>query len=148
MALKAQQSFIEVFNNTVSPGAYAEIEEVNNITGPDGKAKLIDTTHLRSTGKEYLQGIPDFGQIALDLNFTGATQQIFLRNMYSSQSPAKPFRLRIPDDVTAFHHVFTFNAICTSWALDLKTDDKAGLKINLQISGGVTYEPPGASPLL
>lgn len=147
MALKAQQSYIEVLDDTLgSPGTFTEIEEVNNITGPDGKAKLIDTTHLRSAGKEYLQGIADFGQISLDMNFTGEPEQMFLRDMYSSQSPAKQFRIRIPDDVTAFHHVFYFNAIVTSWNLDLKTDDKAGLKCTLQVSGGVTYTAPGASP--
>lgn len=149
MALKAQQSFIEVLDDSLgSPGTWSEIEEVNNIAGPDGKAKLIDTTHLRSTGKEYLQGIADFGQISLDLNYTGEPEQMFLRDMYSSQSPQKPFRIRVPDDVSAEHHVFFFEAIVTSWNLDLKTDDKAGLKITLQVSGGVTYQAPGDSPHL
>lgn len=149
MALKAQQSFIEVLDDTLgSPGTFSEVEEVNNITGPDGKAKLIDTTHLRSTGKEYLQGIADFGQISLDCNFTGEPEQMFLRDMYSSQSPAKAFRIRVPDDASNYHHVFTFNAIVTSWNLDLKTDDKAGLKVTLQVSGGVTYAAPGSSGLL
>lgn len=149
MALKAQQSFIEVLDDTLgSPGTYSEIEEVNNITGPDGKAKLIDTTHLRSTGKEYLQGIADFGQISLDMNFTGEPEQMFLRDMYSSQSPQKAFRIRVPDDQSVNHHVFNFEAIVTSWNLDLKTDDKAGLKVTLQVSGGVTYVAPGSSPIL
>lgn len=139
MALKAQQSYIQVDNVGLQ-----EIEEVNNITGPDGKAKLIDTTHLRSTGKEYLQGLADFGQISLDMNFKGATQQMFLRTMYATQSDAKTFRIKVPDG--ASYHVFTFLAIVTSWNLDLKTDDKVGLKATLQVTGGVTYTAPNTSP--
>lgn len=139
-ALKAQQSYIQVD----IAGTMTEIEDVNNITGPDGKAKLIDITHLRSTGKEYLQGLADFGQISLDMNFTGKTAQMFLRSMYASQSDARTFRLRVPDG--AQYHVFTFAAIVTSWTQDLKTDDKAGLKATIQVTGGVTYTAPGQSP--
>ncbi len=144
MALHAQQSRILVASGDGGSPVLQEIEEVNNITGPDGKAKLIDTTHLRSTGKEYLPGIADFGQISLDMNFTGKRNQIFLRNMYATQSDAKTFRILVPDG--AGFHAFTFSAIVTSWNLDLKTDDKAGLKATLQVTGGVVYTPPSASP--
>jgi hypothetical protein len=144
MALKAQQSYIEVMG---ADNQLHEIEEVNNITGPDGKAKLIDTTHLRSTGKEYLQGIADFGQVSLDMNFTGDTYQMYLRSLYANQSAKKMFRLRIPDDAGGYH-VFTFDAVVTSWNLDLKTDDKAGLKATIQVTGGVDYSAPLASPNL
>lgn len=149
MALKAQQSRILV--ETGGSPTLVEIEEVNNITGPDGKAKLIDTTHLRSTGKEYLRGIADFGQISLDMNFTdNAPGQIFLRDMYITQlgptAEPKHFRIMVPASDGSSFHVFDFLAICTSWNLDLKTDDKAGLKATIQVTGAVDYTPPGQSP--
>jgi len=144
MALKAQQSYLQVYHTNM----LKEIEEVNNITGPDGKSKLIETTHLRSTGKEYLSGIADMGSINLDCNFTGGTEQMFLRTMFATQAAAVVFRLKVPDSTATQYHVFTFNAIVTAWALDLKTDDKAGLKITVQVSGGVVYSAPGASPSL
>lgn len=142
MALKAQQSIISVLVG----GALHDIEEVVNITGPDGKAKLIDTTHLKSTGKEYLQGLADWGALSCDCNFTGETYQMFVRTMYATQAPATTFRVKIPDETGAAYHVFTFEGIVTSWNLDVKTDDKVGLKIALQVSGAVDYAPPGGSP--
>lgn len=141
MALKAQQSTISVLVG----GVLHEVEEVNNISGPDGKAKLIETTHLKSVGKEYLSGLADWGQISLDCNFASSnTYQMALRTMYATQAPATTFRIKVPDG--ANYHVFTFQAVVMSWSIDLKTDDKAGLKITLQVSGGVTYSAPGASP--
>jgi predicted secreted protein len=142
MALKAQQSIISV----LVAGVLHDIEEVVNITGPDGKAKLIDTTHLKSTGKEYLQGLADWGAISMDCNFTGETYQMYLRTMYATQAPANTFRVKIPDDTSGEFHVFTFEGIVTSWNLDVKTDDKVDLKISLQVSGSVDYAPPGGSP--
>ena len=133
MALKAQQSVIQV-----NDSGYKAIEEVVNITGPDGKAKLIDTTNLGSTGKEYLQGIADFGQISLDCNFTGGTEQMFLRTQYSTQAALIGYKILVPDG-TGLNHTFSFNAIVSAWNLDLKTDDKVGLKVTLQVSGSVTY---------
>lgn len=146
MALKTQQSHIVTLDDSVSPNVWKELEEVNNITGPDGKAKLIDVTHLRSTGKEYLQGIPDFGQVSLDCNFTGGYVQTLLRTRYATQAVKKKFRIHVPDDVTAYFHTWEFTAIVTSWNLDIKVDDKTGLKIMIQVVGGVTYYPPSSSP--
>lgn len=143
MAIKSQQSTIRMLVS----GILQEIEEVTNITGPDGKAKLIETTYLKSTGKEYLQGLADWGAISLDCNFTGGTYQMKLRDMYATQAVATTFRIKVPDSVSGYH-VWTFSAIVTSWNIDLKTDDKADLKVTLQVSGAVVYSPPLASPLL
>lgn len=36
---------------------------VRSISGPNGEKPEIDVTELASTGKEYLGGIPDYGQV-------------------------------------------------------------------------------------
>lgn len=140
MALKAQQSFIEM-GDGASPEAFAEVEECSSITGPDGSANLINTTHLRSTGKEYLPGLADFGKISLACNFTGATQQMLLRTKYATQADPVNYKLQIPDGEGGFH-IFAFAAIVSAWSLSLPTDDKVGLSVTLQISGAVAYTAP------
>lgn len=146
MALKTQLSFFRTQDERTSPHRYKACEEVNSISGPDGKAKLIDVTHLQSTGKEYLQGIPDFGQVTLECNFIAGDIQLLLRERYATQATKKSCRIEIPDDASSNYHVFEFDAIVTSWALDDKTDDKVGLKVMLQIVGGVTYYSPSSNP--
>jgi hypothetical protein len=139
MALHSQQSHL-LMASAGSP-AFAEVEEVTSITGPDGSANLIDVTHLRSTAKEYLQGIPDWGKLSLDCNFTAETQQMALRDMYRNQAVAKAFELMIPDDAGGYHQ-FAFDAVCLSWQLASPTDGKVGLTISLQITGDMVYTAP------
>lgn len=139
MALKAQQSTIEIGSGT-SPETFSEVEEVVSISGPDGQANLIDTTHLKSTGKEYLPGLGDFGQVTLECNFTGGTNQMALRTMFATQADPRNFRISVPEDGDA--HEFDFAAIVTAWSLNVATDDKVTLNVTLQISGSVAYTPP------
>ena len=46
---------------------FTAIGAVRTISGPSGSKPEIDVTDLASVGKEYLGGIPDYGQV----NFTG-----------------------------------------------------------------------------
>lgn len=73
MAIKSQTSVVYVSNENADSTAYGsatfdKIGEVTNIGAPSGEAADIDTTHLESTGKEYLIGLPDEGNIELSMN--------------------------------------------------------------------------------
>ncbi len=46
---------------------FTDIGAVRTISGPSGSKPEIDVTDLASSGKEFLAGIPDYGQV----NFTG-----------------------------------------------------------------------------
>jgi hypothetical protein len=140
MALNSQQSRIEHATAGNSPSVYAELEEVTSISGPSGTANLIDTTHLRSTGKEYLPGLADFGEITLAMNFTGGTKQMELFDLFSTNADAQEFRIRIPSAAGATtYHTFTFSAVVSGWALSEGVDDKVNLNITLRTTGGVDY---------
>lgn len=123
-----------------SPSSYGEIEQVSDITGPDGSSQQIDTTHLRSTGKEYLPGLADFGQIQLTCNYVAGTKQIDLFNNFVANSDPEPFRLKAPTSSTQLlFDQFDFLAIVTKWTLGLKVNDKQALTITLKITGTVVY---------
>lgn len=144
MALHAQQSRI-LMTNDDSPETFTEIEEVVSISGPDGTANLIDVTHLRSTGKEYLSGLADYGKIALEMNFTGDTKQMALRTKYANQAAAHAYKIEIPsggDESPQASHIFTFNAVVLSWTTGEAVDAKVTLAVQLQISGAVDYSAP------
>jgi len=73
MALKSQTSTVHISNEdadaTVFGSAtFAKVGEVTNIGAPSGEAADIDTTHLESTAKEYLTGLPDNGNIEIAMN--------------------------------------------------------------------------------
>lgn len=73
MALKSQTSTVHISNEDADSTAYGsatfdKIGEVTNIGAPSGEAADIDTTHLESTAKEYLIGLPDEGNIEISMN--------------------------------------------------------------------------------
>lgn len=136
--INAQGSRIE--HSAGSPSVWNEIEHVTSISGPSGTANLIDVTDLRSSGKEYLPGLADFGEITLACNFTGGTEQMALFDLFSTNADANEYRLRIPTSAaqTTFY-VFRFNAVVSAWSLSAAVDDKVPLNITLRTTGGVEF---------
>jgi hypothetical protein len=73
MALKSQTSTVHISNEDADTTVYGsatfdKVGEVTNIGAPSGEAADIDTTHLESTAKEYLVGLPDNGSIEIAMN--------------------------------------------------------------------------------
>ena len=54
-----------------SGSAWAQLAEVNNISGPGLVRDLIETTHLGTTGgyKTFIAGFRDGGDVSFDMNF-------------------------------------------------------------------------------
>lgn len=125
-----------------SGGTYAEVENVTNVSGPTGQAASIDTTDLRSTGKENIPGLPDYGNVTLDINYRGATEQVALFNMFSLHSDPEAFKVAMPTDSTetAFD-VFSFDASVSGCVLGAKVDDKQTMQVTLKTSGAVVRTP-------
>jgi len=74
-----------------TPATMTEVGEVTGITSAfDGEAADIDVTHLRSTGKEYLVGLLDAGNVACNLWLPAASDagQTRLRNLREVQASA------------------------------------------------------------
>ncbi|HKO89129.1 MAG TPA: phage tail tube protein [Burkholderiales bacterium] len=67
-AVAAQDTKFSYASLTVSPSLFIEIPEIKSFSGPNGQSNLIDVTNLRSTGKEYLVGLKDEGEIQLTVN--------------------------------------------------------------------------------
>lgn len=132
-----QQSRIS-HSETGSTGTFTELEEVVSISGPSGQAATIDTTHLRSTAKEKLAGLADYGQVTLVLNYIGGTEQKALWDMFSVNADPESFCIEAPTSAAATtFDVFDFLASVSQCSLGINTDDKQVLNITLQISGSV-----------
>jgi hypothetical protein len=111
-----------------------DVAEVTGFTGPDGEANEIDVTHLRSTAKEYLQGLGDEGNIAI----TGWVApddpgQIAMRADRDAQI-ASTYSLTLTDGT-----VLTFEAFCKQFGLAAAPDGAVALNVALRITGPVTW---------
>jgi len=122
--------------------AFIDVEAVTNVSGPNGTAATIDTTDLRSTGKENIPGLADYGQLTLDLNYTDGAEQVKLFDMFSMHTDPEPFRLALPTDSTGDTYVqYDFLASVNGCVFGAKVDDKQTLQITLKTSGGMTRTP-------
>jgi hypothetical protein len=86
-----------------TPYTMTEVGEVTGIsTAFDGEAADIDVTNLRSTGKEYLTGLPEFGNVSLTLTLpsTADAGQVALRDLREVQSSA-PFTITLASGLVA-----------------------------------------------
>ena len=134
----SQQSRI-LHSDSGSTGSYAVVENVTNIGGPNGQSPVVDLTDLLSTGKESTPGLPDYGQITLDINWRGATEQVALYDMFSTSADAEYFKIAMPtaSAATTFD-TLTFTASVIGCTFGLPVDGKQSVQITLKTSGAVT----------
>ena len=120
-------------NGTLTPVAWTEIGEVTDFSGPDGTASEIDTTHLQSTAKEFLMGLPDEGSISLSINWaptdTGQLAVVAARKARTE----KDFKITYSDDSTATFKGYVLG-LSSSGSVDGKIDGSVTIRITDEVT--------------
>lgn len=107
-----------------------DVAEVTGVSGFDGEAGEIDVTNLRSTAKEYLVGLQDFGNVNLDVTLNNTdTGQALLRTIKASAA-AKVFALTLSDA-----KVSSFVALVKSFTFDASADQAVTGQVKLRVTG-------------
>ncbi len=118
------------------PEVFTTIGEVVSFDGPGGKATIIDATHLQSTAKEKLAGLPDEGEISMTLNFVPSdAQQTGLRNDRAARTK-RNFKIVFTD---AGAETASFSAYVLEYKLSVKPDSKVELAVTLEITGPISW---------
>lgn len=128
------QGFMLEIGNEDSPLTYTEVSEITNFTMFDGQGAEIDTTHLKSTAKEFLMGLQDFGTASFDCNHLPSdTGQGKMRTAKGSRE-IQDFRATFSDTSTAMFQGFVLSNPITG-GVDAKVDGSFAVRI----SGDVTF---------
>jgi hypothetical protein len=109
-----------------------EVGSIRALSGFDGQASEIDTTHLRSTAKEFLIGLQDFGNVELGMFLVSDAGQTKLRSLKSTASIGT-FSITLSDGTVA-----AFQALVRSCTFDTGGPDGA---VTSSVSLRVTGEP-------
>lgn len=117
---------------SATPQTMTIVDENTTLSGFDGQASEIDTTHLASTAKEYQTGLQDFGNVSLALNLTTDTGQARLRALKATATAAA-FSITLPDG-----RVAAFLAYVRSFSFDVSGPDSV---VSGQAQLRVTGEP-------
>ncbi len=99
-AITAQGFKLEIGNGD-SPLTYTEIKEVKSFQGFDGEASEVDVTHLRSTAKEFLMGLQDFGSFSVDVNHLPSDPGQLLARAAKASALVQDFKATFSDNSTA-----------------------------------------------
>jgi hypothetical protein len=118
---------------TFTPEEWVPVGEPVDFDGPGGSASVIDATHLGSTAREKIMGIPDEGQFTISLNrvFGNTGQKAVL--LARSQRARKPFKVEYMDGSTQ-----TFDGFVLQFSSSGGVDDKINGSITIEITGAVT----------
>lgn len=129
MAVINAQSTTFTFNSQTVGG-------IKSFSGFDGEAADIDVSTLASTRKEFLQGLPEEGNLSLSIVYdpddAGQAEMLTARNAQTAYTCV----LTLPDTVTL--NVLTFSAYVKSISIEGSVDDAVMSTVNLKITGAVT----------
>lgn len=135
-AIAVDSTDLDITDNTdtatATPLEWIEIGEVISFDGPSGSAAVIDATHLQSTAKEKLMGLPDEGQFTLSLNLVpGDAGQLAAKTARAARAE-KDFRVTYSD-----LSVSTFSGFVLGFASSGGVDGKIDGSITIEITGAV-----------
>jgi len=125
-------------------GSWANIAEINTITGPGMTRDVIDVTTLGSTDgyREFIAGFRDPGTITLSMNFLRSTYEIMLTDFESDT--AQNYEIALSD---AENTTLEFEGLVTELPLTVPPDDKITVEVVIKITGAVTLNSgSGPSP--
>jgi len=133
-ALKSQGMTIGI-GDGASPEVFTTISEISSISGPGGQAAVIDTTDLSSLAKEKRMGLPDEGQITLDMNWIPKNVQHALLRTKRTAQVAVNFRITFTDSPAT---TWTFAAFVLGHPVSNSVDEVTKGNVTLEVSGAVT----------
>lgn len=128
------QGFEFKIGNGDSPLTYTEVTEVTSFSGFDGQAAEIDVTHLKSTAKEWLMGLQDFGSFKIDCNYLNGDAGQDLMRAAKSTRAVQDFRVTFSDASTA-----TFQGYVLSAPVNGSVDAKVDTSFDIRITGPVVF---------
>ena len=135
MAKAIQSQGVTISITVGSPTLQVNIGNVTSIKGPGGAASVIDVTNLDSAAKEKLMGLPDEGQVTIDINYDpdNATH-IALRAARRARSLCE-FVLTLTDSTATTLH---FYAYVLGFSMDVGVDAAVKVSVTLEVDGAVT----------
>ena len=119
---------------TATPVQWTKVANVRSYNGFDGSASEIDRTNFDSTAKEFILGLFDPGQFALEVDQDNSDAgQIALMTAVVT-GLIKNFKMTLPNGNTA-----TFTAYVKKFNSQGAVDQAVRRSANLRISGAITW---------
>lgn len=127
-AIESQGTLIQISTDGGSPASYVTLGEVVSYTAFDGQAAEIDTTHLRSTGKEFLMGLQDFGQVNYQANYLSTDAGQVMARAAKASRAKHYFKMTQSDSKYVTFEGFVLSAPMSA-GVDAKVDTSFAVRV-------------------
>lgn len=120
-----------------SPETFTTIKGVSNISGPTGSRELIDVTALDSSGREYLVGLPDYGDLSFTLFYAPQDTQhaLLFAAFQAAGQTATNFTLTFTDSPAT---VYSFAALVQGFPMNFQGNSAVEVNVTLKLTGAVS----------
>lgn len=134
---------VKLAKETATPGTYANIAQVLDISGPGVQADQIQVSHRDSTWRKYLPGLVDGGEVSFDIAFDpndASHDPTVTTSMYADciNQKAGNYKLTFPGAGTATTTCI-LNAFVTKFETSEPVEDALTASITLKINGALTW---------
>jgi hypothetical protein len=119
-----------------SPTSFVALGNVTAIRGPGGQAPVIDVSNLASTFREKLMGLPDEGQITLDVNLDPDNSGHTALRTNRANRTLTEFKLTLTDSTPAYGIFFAY---VTGFSHDIAVGQQVKVAVTLEIDGAVSW---------
>jgi hypothetical protein len=135
MAIESQG--VVVFWSTSTAQSTAQtVGTVTSFNGPTGSAAVIDITSLESTAKEKLMGLPDEGQITIDMIYDSSNAGQTALRVDRAARTKRNVSVKLTDGSSSLFHA---DAYVTNWSITGTVDDAVKAAATFELTGPITW---------
>jgi hypothetical protein len=126
---------LQMSDGSATP-VFTAIANVTNISGPGITVPIAEATSLDDDWAEKLAGIPDGGQVTLDINYDpGAATHDASTGVLSEIGAEQDFKIVFPDSGAT---EWDFTAIVAGFQPGMSMQDKVTGSVTLEVTGQPT----------
>lgn len=131
---------IQLFWSTstvLSTASSCLVGSISDIKGPSASKKEIDVTTMDSSAMEYLLGLPDFGDVTLDMIYEGAdvAQNALYADSILATSPQRRCVIKLTDSAS---HAIMFKGYAKPFSWSMTKEDAIKLSGSIRVTGQAT----------
>lgn len=135
-------SKVEISPPGLAPPVYAILGYVTDIAGPSETFTQVDITSMLSTSREYIEGIPDGGEIQVTCHYAAdnPTHNDATGVLYFARNRIGPVLRITPGNASARE---TYNTIITKIDRSEGLDSVMKLMVTFKINGAIVVDASG-----
>jgi len=135
-AFLGSQTLLKI-GNAASPEVFTTIGEVTSIGAIGQRNDLVEVTHMLSTAKEYIGGLPDGLEMDIVCNYLPTNVQQQTAYFKVAAGTVANFRMVMPTGGSSL--TFSFAALVIGWTVGPLTPNEAyKVTFTLKISGAIS----------